>query len=87
MSEALPKWVMERYAKLWDKFGSKSFSHEQASEFPKEAKPTTLSLVIQELKNAGWVTVTFNPKDKRIRMYKLKDPNQAIKEMAHEKRD
>jgi hypothetical protein len=82
MSKALPKWVMERYARLWGKFGNKPFSHELASQFLKEAEPTTLSLVIQELKKAGWVIVNSNPKDKRIRIYKLKEPNQAIKEMA-----
>jgi hypothetical protein len=79
---ALPKWVFERYAKLWNKFDNKPFSHKQAQDFLKEPKPTTLSLVIQELKNAGWVTITLDPKDSRKRLYLLKEPNQVIKEMV-----
>ncbi len=81
MVEALPKWVMERYARLWRKFKKKSFSHEDASKFLKEPKQTTLSLVIAELKKSGWIKIGLDPNDSRKRLYKLKDPEQVIMEM------
>lgn len=82
MVEALPKWAFERYAKLWNKFSDKPFSHKQAQDFLKESKPTTLSLVIQELKNAGWIEVSLDQKDTRKRLYKLKNPEEAVKKMV-----
>jgi len=82
MTEALPKWVMERYAKLWKKFGLEQFSHKEATKLLKEPKETTLSLVIQELKKNGWIELSLDPKDSRVRLYKLKEPNKAVKEMA-----
>lgn len=81
MVKALPKWAFERYARLWNKFGDKPFSHKQAQDHLKESKPTTLSLVIQELKKASWIIIALDSNDTRKRIYKLKEPNQATKEM------
>ena len=69
---------MERYAKLWKKFKSNPFSHKQAQLLLKEPKDTTLSLVVQELKKRGWIVITLDKKDSRIRMYKLISPEKAI---------
>jgi len=81
MTTALPKWVILRYARLWRKFEDTSFSHEQASNFLNEPKRTTLSLIIQELKSSGWITIILDPKDARKRLYALKKPEQAINEL------
>ncbi|MBI2671545.1 hypothetical protein HYX16_01285 [Candidatus Woesearchaeota archaeon] len=82
MTKALPKWVMNRYAKLWGKFNNKEFTHSLASKFLKEPKTTTLSLVIAELKKAGWLDVSLEKNDSRKRLYKLKKPEEVMKEIA-----
>ncbi len=80
MISPLPKWIMQRYAKLWNEFRDEPFSHEQAVKFLKD-KEQVVSVFLSDLKKAGWLEVTLNPKDTRIRLYKLKEPNQAVKEM------
>lgn len=81
MSKPLPKWAMIRYAHLWRKFSDKPFTHKHAADLLKEPQDTTLSLVIQELKRSGWVEISLDPNDSRIRLYTLKEPNTAVKEM------
>jgi len=83
MAEPLPKWVMIRYSKIWNKFKDKSFSHEQAVKILKD-KDQVVSVFLSELKKAGWLEVTLDPKDSRLRLYKLKEPNIAVKEMLDE---
>ena len=34
-----------------------------------------------DLKKYGWLTVGLDPDDSRIRLYRLKEPNDAVKEM------
>lgn len=72
---------MIRYAQLWRRFRDKPFAHKQAADLLKEPQDTTLSLVIQELKQSGWVEISLDPSDSRIRLYTLKEPNKAVKEM------
>lgn len=81
MTTPLAKWVMFRYAKMWKHFGSKQFSHKEAQDYLHEPKDTTLSLVIQELKRAGWVEVALCNDDSRVRLYRLKDPVNALSDM------
>ena len=81
MTEPLPKWVMQRYSILWKKFGDKQFSHEQASRILKDNEQV-VSVFLSDLKRAGWLEVTLNPKDSRKRMYKLKRPEEAVKEIT-----
>jgi len=40
-----------------------------------------LSIVLSELRQAGWLEMKLNPEDARKRLYKLKSPEQAVKEM------
>ena len=82
MVKHLPEWVFVRYAKLWSKFKDKEFSYEEAKEFLKEK--TAMSVLLSELKEAGWIEVKLNPQDTRKRIYKLKNPEKAIREEIKE---
>ena len=64
MVKPLPKWIMQRYSALWNKF-----------------KDKMLSIVLSELRQAGWLEMKLSPEDARKRIYKLKSPEQAVKEM------
>lgn len=79
MVEPLPKWIMQRYSALWNKFKDKEFNHEEA--FKTLNKDKMLSIVLSELRQAGWLEMKLSPEDARKRIYKLKSPEQAVKEM------
>lgn len=81
MTEPLPRWIMKRYSILWSKFKSKEFTHKQAIEALKEKDERIVSLFLSDLKKYGWLEVRLDPKDSRIRLYKLKGPEDAVKEM------
>ena len=78
MSKPLPKWLMERYSILWKKFKENEFEHDDASEILKEEKDRLVSVVLSELKKHGWITIKLHPEDSRKRIYKLKNPENAI---------
>lgn len=79
MTDPLPKWIMQRYSKLWNKFKNKEFDYDQASKALNKDK--MMSVILSDLKKAGWVEIKLHPKDSRKRIYKLKSPEDAIKEM------
>jgi len=83
MVEPLPRWIMKRYSILWNRFKDKEFTHKQATEVLKEKDQRVVSLFLSDLKKYGWLEVRLNPKDSRIRLYKLKDPEEAVKEMKN----
>ena len=83
MTDPLPKWIQTRYALLWNRFKEKSFSHEDATNFIKEKKEV-ISVFLSDLKKAGWLDIKLDQNDSRKRMYKLKSPDEAIKEMKNE---
>ena len=75
----LPKWIMKHYSKLWSKFKDKQFTHQQAEDL---LKIINTSIVLSRLKKFGWLDLTLDPEDSRKRLYKLKDPAEAVKEMG-----
>jgi len=77
----LPRWAMQRYAKLWDRFKSKEFEYEEASDVLKEKDPNLVSVVLSYLRKYGWLTIKLHPVDTRKRIYQLKSPEQATKGM------
>ena len=81
MTEPLPRWIMKRYSILWNKFRSKEFTHKQAVEALKEKDERVVSLSISDLKKYGWLKAKLDSQDSRIRIYKLKGPEEAVKEM------
>jgi len=79
MTTPLPKWVMSRYSILWNNFKDSEFNHECAFKTLKEDKMT--SVILSELRRTGWLEIKLDPKDARKRIYRLKNPEQAINEM------
>ena len=76
----LPKWIMQRYSVLWVKFGLDNFTYADASACLN--KDSMLSIVLSGLRKNGWLGVQLNQNDARKRLYNLKSPNDAIREMA-----
>ena len=81
MTKPLPKWLMERYSLLWKAFGEKEFDHDEAANILKERKERLVSVVLSDLKRHGWLTISLHPDDSRKRIYKLKNPEEAINEI------
>ncbi len=69
---------MERYSVLWKKFKENEFEHDDASKILKEEKDGLVSAILSELKKHGWLTIKLHPDDSRKRIYKLKNPEDAI---------
>jgi len=82
MTQPLPKWIMKRYSILWSRFKEKEFTHKQATDVLKEKDERVVSLFLSDLKKYGWLEVRLDPNDSRIRLYKLKSPEKATKEIA-----
>ena len=72
---------MERYSILWKEFKGNDFDHDKASKLLKEEKDGLVSAVLSELKKHGWLTISLHPDDSRKRIYKLKNPEEVVKEM------
>ena len=79
MTEPLSKWIMRRYSKLWNTFQDKEFDHEQASKALGDDK--MVSVILSDLKKAGWLEIRLHPEDSRKRIYRLKNPETAVKEI------
>jgi len=82
MTNAIPKWVMTRYSKLWKKHDKKSFEYEDIQKVLKLDDRRIISVFINELKTAGWIDIQLNPKDTRKRLYTLKSPQKIVEEIA-----
>lgn len=80
MTQPLPKWVMQRYSRLWASFGSNEFQHKDAFSALKYDEMT--SVVLSNLKRAGWLEVKLAHNDGRKRIYCLKNPEAAVKEIS-----
>jgi len=78
----LPKWAMQRYAKLWNEFDSREFNYEQASELLRENDAKLLSVLLSYLRKYGWLDIKLHPEDARKRIYQLKSPEEAIEGMV-----
>ena len=83
MIEPLPRWIMKRYSTLWNTFKDREFTHKQAIKALKEKDERVVSLCLSDIKKYGWLGVRLNPEDSRIRLYKLKGPEEAVKEMKN----
>ena len=80
MSKPLPKWIMKKYSMLWAKFGNGEFNHSTAFEELKRDRMTSIAL--SELRKSGWLDIKLDPSDARKRLYRLKSPEAAVREMA-----
>jgi hypothetical protein len=78
----IPKWIMKRYALLWSKFKSKEFTYFEVSKLFNKDSNNLRRALISQLRINGWLEVKLNSKDSRKRVFKLKSPEEAIKEMV-----
>ena len=78
MISPIPKWVWKRYALLWQKFKSNSFTFEQAQKELKYLDRNLISVMFNELKTAGWIKVNLDEQDSRKRVYTLVNPIQLV---------
>ena len=78
MISPIPKWVWKRYALLWKKFKDKPFTFEQAQKELKHVDRNVVSVMFNELKNAGWIAVSLGEGDSRKRVYNLPNPISII---------
>jgi len=78
MISPIPKWVWKRYALLWKKFKDKPFAFEQAQKELKHIDKNIVSVMFNELKKAGWVSVNLSEGDSRKRVYTLFNPTLII---------
>jgi len=78
MVNAIPKWVWKRYALLWRKFKDKPFTFEKAQKELKYVDRNVVSVMFNELKNAGWIGVSLGEGDSRKRVYNLLNPIQIV---------
>lgn len=81
MAKAIPKWVQIRYAKIWNKHKDKEISYADIEKILKIDGKNTISVFLNELRNAGWIQIKLDEKDTRKRYYILKKPEIIIKQM------
>ena len=81
MAQIPPKWVMEKYAKLWTQFRDTPFTAADAKDIMSDiANP---SVFYTKLRTTGWLTQEVDPQDGRKRINKLKDPREMIEEIGN----
>ena len=85
MTEPMPKWLTERYAILWNKMNEKKFEFKDAKKVLKEDNDKRLSVILSDFRKKGWLEVELHPDTSKKRLYKLKSPNIAMKEIAMNK--
>ncbi len=84
MVNPIPKWVWKRYALLWKKFKDKPFTFEQAQKELKHIDRNVISVMFNELKNDGWISVNLSKEDTRKRVYTLVNPIQVVENIQHD---
>ncbi len=82
MAETIPNWLMQRYAILFRKYKNKEFTFQEAMKTIKENDKIYMSMVLSELRKAGWLEIKINPDDARKRIYKLILPELVIEKIA-----
>lgn len=83
MTNVIPKWVMERYAILWNKFESQEIDFKAIQNTLNLDDSNTIRVFLSELKNAGWMEVKPDKQDPRRRLYSLITPNIVIRGMKN----
>ena len=78
MAETIPNWVLQRYAVLFRKYKDKEFTFKEAMKTIKEDDKVYASMVLSELRKAGWLQIKISQEDARKRIYNLVMPDVAI---------
>ncbi len=82
---SLPRWVKTKYEILWNKFADGEFTQDDVAKVLQEKTSEKqhmqgIPVLIAELRKAGWLEESFDPKDSRRRIYKLKSSAQVSDE-------
>ena len=87
MVKPIPKWIWKCYAKLWQEFKDKEFKFEDLYNVLKNkySQKNILSVMISELKQAGWISVSLDDTDARKRFYTLSNPIKIVEDFKHER--
>ena len=81
MARTIPNWLLQRYAILFRKYRDKDFTFKEAMKTLKEKDKIYASMVLSELRKAGWLGIKLNPEDARKRIYTLIMPEMVINEI------
>jgi len=84
MTEPIPKWLMRKYAFLWNRFREKEFDPREACEALKDEE-ATVSLALSDMKKAVWLEVRIHPQDSHKRVYRLLSPQEGVRSMIGRK--
>ena len=57
-----------------------SIALERTKTLPDDGR--MVSVILSEMRKAGWLEVRLDPEDARKRLYKLKAPDEVVKETA-----
>lgn len=75
-TQPLPKWIMHRYSILWKKFFGNEFAYDDA--LIALSHDSMLGIVLSKLRKNGWLESQLSQEDGRKRLYKLKNPEDAV---------
>jgi len=78
----IPKWAMQRYAKLWGEFKYNEFDYTEATNLLKEKDQNLVSALLSYLRKNGWMVTKLHPVDKRKRIYQLIPLENIIKDLS-----
>lgn len=81
MVDLIGKWLLIRYAKLWNNLSKKKFGFKEAVDILDEDSKK-VGAVLSQLYERGWVTRKKNPNDQRKRIYSLKTPEKIVEQLG-----
>ena len=84
MAEPVPRWLMDRYSLLYQKYKDKSFTFQDAMKTIKENDKVYMSMVLSELRKSGWLEIKIDPEDARKRIYNLNTPEEVVQNINPE---
>jgi len=83
MAYPIAKWIQERFSVLWEKFSSSNLTFEMIEEALPDDNRNTISVMIGDLRKAGWIEIQRSSEDARKRIYNLKEPNEILRELKN----
>jgi DNA-binding PadR family transcriptional regulator len=83
MIKPLPKWVMIRYAKLWNRFKDKEMTGEQIRKTLNEDNHKLINVFLSDLAKSGWLKIRLDETNRTKHIYQLVSPEQAVREIKN----
>ena len=77
----LPRWLMNRYCKLWVRFKKNEFNFKDVVKILNDNEDT-IGVILSNFRKYGWLSVNIDYKDARKRKYELICPEDAVSEIA-----